>query len=175
MTQDAAPLAESTEPSVRPGGLSRRATVPLIAAAVGASGYLIAACSSDSSTDDATASSAASAAAPSAASTAAATSSESSDEGTELATLDQVPAGGGVILKDQKIVLTRTSGNDVKGFSAVCTHQGCLVGEVANGTINCPCHGSKYDASTGAVVNGPATAGLKSVPVTVRDNEVYMS
>jgi Rieske Fe-S protein len=86
-----------------------------------------------------------------------------------------VPVGGGLILDNPAIVLTRTSGNDVHAFSAVCTHQGCTVNKVAGGTIDCPCHGSRFDAATGAVVRGPAARPLPAVTVTVRGGNVYTS
>ena len=41
-----------------------------------------------------------------------------------LASLDQVPSGGGVILSSEPVVLTRTPAGEVHAFSAVCTHQG---------------------------------------------------
>ena len=55
----------------------------------------------------------------------------------------------------------------------MCTHQGCTVASVANGVITCPCHGSQFDAQTGAVIAGPAPRGLSAIPVVVRDGEVY--
>jgi Rieske Fe-S protein len=63
----------------------------------------------------------------------------------------------------------------VRAFSATCPHQGCPVSTVANGTIDCPCHGSRFDAKTGAVVAGPAPRGLTPVAVVVRDGGVYRS
>jgi Rieske Fe-S protein len=72
------------------------------------------------------------------------------------------------------VVLTR-SGSQVKAFSAVCTHQGCQVNKVADGKIDCPCHGSVFDASTGAVVAGPAPSPLPPVAVEVRSGEVFSS
>jgi Rieske Fe-S protein len=95
--------------------------------------------------------------------------------GALLAALNTVPVGGGLILDDPAVVLTRAQGDEVHAFSAVCTHQGCTVNKVAGGTIDCPCHGSKFDAATGAVVSGPATSKLPSVAVTVRDGGVYTS
>jgi Rieske Fe-S protein len=88
-----------------------------------------------------------------------------------LAPLADVPDGGGVVLADQRVVVTRT-GSQVHGFSAVCTHLGCLVRDVHDGEIRCPCHGSRFDATTGAVLQGPATRPLAPVPVAVRDGEV---
>jgi len=90
-----------------------------------------------------------------------------------LARLDRVPPGGGLILADDKIVLTIGPGGTVNGFSAVCTHQGCTVGSVSGGVILCPCHGSRFDAGTGAVISGPAPRPLPKIPVVVRNNDVY--
>ncbi|MBX6391783.1 MAG: Rieske (2Fe-2S) protein [Frankia sp.] len=94
-------------------------------------------------------------------------------EADRLAGLDQVPVNGGLVLSGPRIVLTRDSGGTVRGFSAVCTHQGCIVAGVSNGTINCNCHGSKFNPTNGAVVTGPATRALPPVAVAVQNNAVY--
>ena len=186
MTQDATTTANPGSPAV----FSRRATFPLVAA-VGASG-LVAACGS--STSPSASSSATTSAAPptTAAATTAGTANATTNAtagstttahasaaptptGTKLATLTQVPTGGGLILQDKKIVLTRDSGGTVHGFSAVCTHQGCIVGTVTSSQIICPCHGSHFNASTGAVEQGPAQTALPKVAVTVANNAVYAS
>ena len=73
------------------------------------------------------------------------------------------------------MVLVRTSSDEVRAFSSICTHQGCPVTEIKDGTISCPCHGSRFDASTGKVVAGPATTPLPPIPVVVRAGEVYSS
>jgi Rieske Fe-S protein len=93
--------------------------------------------------------------------------------GRRLAGVNQVPAGGGLILDAEKIVLTRTDSGSIHAFSAICTHQGCPVTSVSGGTINCPCHGSRFDIDTGAVVAGPASQPLPGVDVTVRRASVY--
>lgn len=84
-----------------------------------------------------------------------------------LAKLSDVPVNGGIIVSDKKIVITRETGTTVHAFSAVCTHQGCIVDQVGNGRISCPCHGSVFNATDGSVINGPAAAPLPAVPVTV--------
>lgn len=98
---------------------------------------------------------------------------EDSADGAVVARLADVPEGGGLVLTDRRVVLVR-DGDDVAGFSAVCTHQGCLVDEVADGEIRCPCHGSAYDARSGDVVRGPAQQALAEVDVDVRDGQVVL-
>jgi Rieske Fe-S protein len=90
-----------------------------------------------------------------------------------LVSLEGVPRGGGVILTNPPVVVTRAATGDVHAFSAVCTHQGCTVAAVTGGTIDCPCHGSRFDATTGAVRAGPATSPLPPVAVVVRAGKVY--
>jgi Rieske Fe-S protein len=92
-----------------------------------------------------------------------------------LVAVSDVPVGGGIVLEEQEIVVTRPAPDDVRAFSAVCTHQGCTVAGVADGVIACPCHGSRFDASTGEVRRGPATRPLAPVPMTVRSGEVFAS
>jgi Rieske Fe-S protein len=92
--------------------------------------------------------------------------------GEVLSPLSQVPVGGGIVLAAKGVVLTRVTGS-VKGFSSICTHEGCTLASVAGGTINCPCHGSKFNPANGAVVHGPATLPLPVVPVAVRGADIY--
>jgi Rieske Fe-S protein len=86
-----------------------------------------------------------------------------------------VPVGGGTVIESLKVVVTQPTEGDYKAFSAVCPHQGCSVDSVADGVINCPCHGSEFDASTGAVKKGPATAGLAVKRVTVDGDGLTVS
>ena len=67
-----------------------------------------------------------------------------------------IPVGGGKVFDAAKVVVTQPKAGEFKAFSAICTHKGCTVASVANGTINCPCHGSMYDMATGQVTGGPA-------------------
>lgn len=90
-----------------------------------------------------------------------------------LAATDDIPSGGGLVLEDAKVVLTKADDGTVRAFSSICTHQGCQVSEVADGRIICPCHGSQFEADTGEVVEGPASRSLPAVAVAVRDGEVF--
>jgi nitrite reductase/ring-hydroxylating ferredoxin subunit len=89
-----------------------------------------------------------------------------------LATTSEIPVGGGKILSDQKIVITQPDAGAFKAFTAVCTHQGCIVDAVANGTIDCPCHGSRFSIKDGSVVNGPAPAPLAPVGIKVEGTSI---
>lgn len=91
-----------------------------------------------------------------------------------LAAAADVPVGGGVVLTAEQLVITQPTPGEFKGFSAVCTHQGCLVGEVKGGTINCDCHGSKFGLD-GSVANGPATAPLPERAVKVSGDQISLA
>ena len=86
-----------------------------------------------------------------------------------------IPVGGGKIFADQKVVVTQPSSGEFKAFSAVCTHRSCVVADVADGTINCACHGSKFDITTGAVKNGPASSPLAEKKVTVNGDGISVT
>jgi Rieske Fe-S protein len=95
--------------------------------------------------------------------------------GRRLADLSKLPAGSGLVLAQDNIVLIRASSGSVHAFSATCTHQGCTVTAISGGTIDCPCHGSRFDVRTGAVVAGPAPRPLPAVAVSVHDDGIYTS
>ncbi|MFI5863361.1 Rieske (2Fe-2S) protein [Streptomyces sp. NPDC051546] len=78
-----------------------------------------------------------------------------------------VPVGGGTVLKDEKLVVTQPTAGSFRCFTAVCTHSGCLVNKVEAGTIDCPCHGSQFKDTDGAVAKGPATRPLEEKKITV--------
>jgi len=78
----------------------------------------------------------------------------------------EIPVGSGKIFPDAQTVITQPKEGEFKAFSAICTHQGCVVGTVTN-TINCPCHGSKYSITDGSVVNPPAPQPLPAKTIKV--------
>jgi Rieske Fe-S protein len=80
-----------------------------------------------------------------------------------------VPVGSGVIVGE--IVVTQPSAGVFKGLSAICTHQGCTVSKVADGTIDCPCHGSKFNLD-GTVAHGPAATPLATQPISVQGDSI---
>jgi len=94
--------------------------------------------------------------------------------GTVLGAASEIPVGGGKIYTAAKVVVTQPARGRYRAFSAVCTHVGCLMSEVANGTIDCPCHGSEFKITTGAVVTGPAPAPLPRKQIKIVDGNVVL-
>jgi Rieske Fe-S protein len=90
-----------------------------------------------------------------------------------LAATSQVPDGGGKIIDGKHIVITQPESGSFRAFSAICTHQGCIVSSVSNGTINCPCHGSRFSIKDGSVVNGPAPAPLAAIAIKVEGTSIF--
>ena len=91
-----------------------------------------------------------------------------------LATTSQIPVGSGMIFTGQQVVVTQPSSGEFKAFSAVCTHMGCIVNQISDGTIDCPCHGSQYSIKTGDVVAGPAPAPLPAKQIKVTGDSIFL-
>jgi Rieske Fe-S protein len=94
--------------------------------------------------------------------------------GTLLAQVTDIPVGGGVVFSEHKVVVTQPAKGVFRAFSAVCTHVGCICDKVANGTIDCPCHGAEFKITDGAVVTGPAPAPLATRKITVSDGKIML-
>jgi Rieske Fe-S protein len=136
--------------------ISRRTLGGLAAAGVGVP--LLAACGSDD---------------PGTADDSGGTSNDSSHpSGEQVTDTSAISVGGGQVFADQEVVVTQPTAGEFKCFTAICTHQGCLVAGVSDGTINCDCHGSKYSIESGDVEEGPATFPLAEVPITVSGDEI---
>ena len=98
-----------------------------------------------------------------------------SGEGAAIALVGDVPVGGGVVNDEVAIVVTQPSDGSIKAFTAVCPHQGCLVSEVVDNEIICPCHDSRFSAVDGAVLQGPATEGLAAASVVVQGDSLVLA
>jgi Rieske Fe-S protein len=95
--------------------------------------------------------------------------------GTVVGPASSVPVGGGTIFAEQSVVVTQPTAGTFKAFSAICTHQGCTVGSVSGGTINCPCHGSKFNIADGSVAKGPAQSPLPGKQVSAAGGQLAVS
>jgi Rieske Fe-S protein len=161
-------------------GSSLSPTRRTVFAAAGGAGLaaVLTACGSDSdsgSSADAPSSDAAAPPSSDAGTPSASSSSSAAGGGAPLGKTADIPVGGGKVFADQKVVVTQPTAGDFKGFSAVCTHQGCVVADVTDGMINCRCHGSKFRASDGSVAHGPATTPLPAQSVAVSGDSVTLA
>ncbi len=91
-----------------------------------------------------------------------------------LADVSDIPVGGGVVFADKGVVITQPKDGTIKAFSATCTHAGCAVNDVSGGTINCPCHGSKFAVADGAPTAGPAPTPLAEKAVAVQGSSIVL-
>jgi cytochrome b6-f complex iron-sulfur subunit len=93
----------------------------------------------------------------------------------EVARLEDIPVWGAkkIVLGGSAIMLVRTA-TDVKAFSAVCTHLGCLVDWVEQKReILCPCHAGRF-ALDGRVTGGPPPRPLPSYQAHVADGKIFV-
>ena len=101
--------------------------------------------------------------------------------GTAIGPASDVPVGQAASFTDpasgDPSIVIRPSARTFVAFDAVCPHAGCTVGyDPSAQVITCPCHGSQFNASTGAVEVGPATTGLKKLAIAEGSNgQLYVS
>lgn len=158
------------------GATTRRAMIAGIGA-VGASAVL-AACGTDEGDNSLADSGATPGGAPTtggqAPTTGAPKEQNGADSGTKLSATSDIPAKGGKVFAEKQVVVTQPTAGKFKCFSAVCTHQGCTVANVKDGTINCGCHGSQFSIADGSVKRGPATKALDEVTIKVEGGSIFL-
>ena len=160
----------SADRAAAAAGISRRGVLG-IGVGVGVAGLAMAACSQAPQPDNPTVSGSAN---PAGGGGSGSGGSGSGGSGKPLAQLSAIPVGGAVSAQapdGSPLIIARPTSNTVAAFSAICTHQGCTV-VPAGKELDCPCHGSVYNATTGAVINGPAPSPLPTVRVTLTGDNV---
>lgn len=89
--------------------------------------------------------------------------------------LEEIPENSSTLVNfggEQPFVLVvRGTGEDLTAYSGYCTHNGCALRQ-DEAELDCPCHGSRFDAATGEVLVGPATRQLPGVEVAVEGDVV---
>lgn len=95
--------------------------------------------------------------------------------GAALAKTSEIPVGGGKIFKEEGVVVTQPTKGEFKAFSNRCTHKQCPVTSVEGGTINCPCHGSKFSIADGSVKASPAPEPLPAAEITVDGDSITLA
>lgn len=103
------------------------------------------------------------------------TASPTGSTGEALVATADVPVGGGVVVAGAQVVVTQPVEGEFKGFSSICTHQGCPVNQVRDGEIICPCHFSKFSVKDGSVLGGDAPEPLPAVDVKVDGDQIVLS
>jgi nitrite reductase/ring-hydroxylating ferredoxin subunit len=94
--------------------------------------------------------------------------------GLEVGPLSDVPVGAGrnFEVAGTKLVVTQPTEGELYAFSAICTHEGCVVG-CRDKIIKCDCHQATFDSTTGDVTGGPADGALQNYPVVATDGVIY--
>jgi nitrite reductase/ring-hydroxylating ferredoxin subunit len=164
------PAAEEAAPR----RTSRRTLVGGIASG-GLALPLLAACGSGSNDGNASGGSGSGASSSSGSSGSATSRSSGGKAAGALTATSAIPVGGGKVFDGAKVVVTQPKAGEFKAFSAVCTHQGCLVGKVSDGKIVCPCHGSEFSITDGSVQGGPAPRGLPAEQITVANGQIRLA
>ena len=108
------------------------------------------------------------------------TGASSTPAGTTVAKLSDVPVGQAVSFTapdGNPAWVVRTAQNTVCAYSAVCTHQGCVVQyDPSSKDLICPCHGATYDPSNHAnVIAGPAPQPLQEYKAAISGNDIVVS
>jgi len=94
------------------------------------------------------------------------------EAGTALASIDEVPVGGGLVLSDENIVITQPTEGVFVAFAATCTHQGSPIARVGDDGLECDLHGSRFSISDGSATRGPATEALPTVAITREGDQI---
>jgi cytochrome b6-f complex iron-sulfur subunit len=96
--------------------------------------------------------------------------------GVVIATVADLAVGGGAVVptKGGPVLLVRTKGDRVSAYRAACPHAGVIVNAPSGGTVTCPAHHSRFSASDGARISGPAKQGLTPVPSKITGGRVYL-
>ena len=95
----------------------------------------------------------------------------------ELTAADLAPGSMSLVQFDGEPYTVVNLAGSYYAFSDTCTHLGCSLHEgriVAHTQIQCPCHGARFDMTTGKVLGGPTQESLKTAPVELRDGKLVV-
>jgi cytochrome b6-f complex iron-sulfur subunit len=91
--------------------------------------------------------------------------------------LSEMEKESGKIIKfgSKPVILIRTANDEVRAFSATCTHLDCTVQFRKDfGMIWCACHNGKYDLN-GRNISGPPPRPLDEMRVVVQGDDILIS
>jgi len=90
----------------------------------------------------------------------------------DLGAESEAPQGGAKLYQDENVVVTRATDGSLKAYSTICTHGGCPINKLSGTTLVCPCHGSRFDATTGKVLQSPASVPLTELSVEIEKGKI---
>lgn len=103
--------------------------------------------------------------------------SVSDPDSTLVGSITDFPVGTGrvVSVNDKAVIIINTKAGDLKAFSAICTHLGCIVyWDNKKNVIHSPCHDGLFNPVTGAVVGGPPPRPLPAYELWIKNGKVYV-
>jgi 3-phenylpropionate/trans-cinnamate dioxygenase ferredoxin subunit len=76
-------------------------------------------------------------------------------------------------VRGTKIAVANVDGT-FYAFGDTCTHMACSLagGDLEETTVICPCHGSEFDVTSGAVLQGPARKPVETYETRVEDGNL---
>jgi 3-phenylpropionate/trans-cinnamate dioxygenase ferredoxin component len=79
-------------------------------------------------------------------------------------------------VRGTKIAVANVDGT-FYAFDDTCTHTGCSLagGDLEETTVICPCHGSEFDVTSGAVLQGPAREPVETYETRVEGGSLEVS
>jgi nitrite reductase/ring-hydroxylating ferredoxin subunit len=95
------------------------------------------------------------------------------DTGPVSVPVAQIPVGGAAIVG--QVVVSQPTQGEFKAFSAICTHEQCIISRVSGDTVECTCHNSLFSTVDGAPLRGPAARPLSERDVTVEGDTLTVS
>ncbi|MBD0844554.1 Rieske (2Fe-2S) protein [Streptomyces sp. TRM68416] len=90
----------------------------------------------------------------------------------DLGAESEIAKGSARLYRDHNVVVSRAEDGTLKAYSTICTHALCPINKLEGTKLVCPCHGSEFDATTGEVLQAPATVGLKELSVEAKGGRI---
>ena len=95
----------------------------------------------------------------------------------KVAEAKEVAPGTGKVVEAEarSLALFNVSGT-FYAIDNTCTHRGGPLGEgaLAGEVVTCPWHGAQFNVKTGEVLAPPARTGVRSFPVKVQGDDVFV-
>lgn len=91
--------------------------------------------------------------------------------------VEDIPEGEAAVVElGGRVAVFHVKDGEFLAIDDRCTHQEAYLsdGFVDGCTVECPLHASCFDLRTGAPIGPPAVAPVRTWPVVVRDEEVFI-